>query len=576
MQTGNFVYGFELDAALTSLDINQGFDLAGDPDVNAGQWNAVATLRGRAGLAVGQNLFYTTAGLSFVDVNYAFGEPADPSDYTTYNNIEVGLAIGAGFEHAINENWTWRAEYLYVGLPRTDGGDGSNFGNDTGGFTSSAHSLRFGLSYSPGANDGLVVSTGDPMTAGDWSGWYAGFNGGAGITSSTALEYAGSVQDYSEYTIEDPHVVGGIQGGFNWQHGHTVVGLEADVSLSSFDRQDVWISPPTVFEHSGEWDWYATLRARAGVSAGNAMAYVTGGVALVDRQHSLSRSGPISRGEFVDDVGVGLALGAGVEMAFNDRWSARLEYLHINLAEQLTSDFAGRGDLGGFHSAANIGRFAINYAIDGNRPGSGATAPDTIDWTGVYAGLMSGVGIVNSTSTEPNDGPYGGDGEYSINDWSAVAGGLIGINGQADNFVYGLEADIAWSSFDVTHAFDSLFPPVGTRANTHQMNWLSTVRGRAGLAAGSSLIYATGGLALADMTYQFADFTNPEITFNGIVPGITVGAGVEHDFGHGWTGRMEAMHFSFESVVDSVFDPNNPVNFTTAGNMLRFGVTKRI
>lgn len=71
--------------------------------------NWLSTVRGRAGWAFDRVLFYATAGGAFANVQ------------TTANGVQNtrtqgGWTAGGGVEWAFAENWTARAEYLYVGL----------------------------------------------------------------------------------------------------------------------------------------------------------------------------------------------------------------------------------------------------------------------------------------------------------------------------------------------------------------------------------------------------------------------------------------------------------------------------
>ena len=69
-------------------------------------------------------------------------------------------------------------------------------------------------------------------------------------------------------------IVGGIEGGYNWQRGSFVLGGEADIQLSGADDT---ISP---FEFSNPW--FGTVRGRAGVALNNVLLYGTGGLSYGD------------------------------------------------------------------------------------------------------------------------------------------------------------------------------------------------------------------------------------------------------------------------------------------------------
>ncbi len=79
----------------------------------------VATLRGRLGLTFDRSLVYVTGGL-------AFGEPKFTQSIVQLNfpyvqtgassSTKAGWALGAGFEYALEDAWSFRLQYLHVDL----------------------------------------------------------------------------------------------------------------------------------------------------------------------------------------------------------------------------------------------------------------------------------------------------------------------------------------------------------------------------------------------------------------------------------------------------------------------------
>jgi outer membrane immunogenic protein len=119
-QTGNFVYGLEGDWIWTGVKTapqNGVFDFHANSSFDA-RW--IATVRGRAGLALDATLIYFTGGVAFGQVN---------NDYTVINDsagnifarfiqnrTKVGWTAGIGVEHMFGPHWTARAEFRYVDL----------------------------------------------------------------------------------------------------------------------------------------------------------------------------------------------------------------------------------------------------------------------------------------------------------------------------------------------------------------------------------------------------------------------------------------------------------------------------
>jgi len=84
----------------------------------------LATVRPRIGVAADRNLAYITGGAAFTHVSYAQGyvDGAVPpgAGSATASKALVGWTIGAGWEHAWTNNWTFKLEYLFASFPTTN------------------------------------------------------------------------------------------------------------------------------------------------------------------------------------------------------------------------------------------------------------------------------------------------------------------------------------------------------------------------------------------------------------------------------------------------------------------------
>ncbi|MGE0231142.1 MAG: outer membrane protein [Flavobacteriaceae bacterium] len=98
-QSGNFVYGVEGDFNFSDAD-------AGALGYGVEQ-NWLATIRARLGVAFDRSLIYATGGAAFTDVNVRLAGSGATSTSLT------GWTLGAGWEYAVNDRFTVRAEYLY-------------------------------------------------------------------------------------------------------------------------------------------------------------------------------------------------------------------------------------------------------------------------------------------------------------------------------------------------------------------------------------------------------------------------------------------------------------------------------
>ena len=97
-----------------------------------------------------------------------------------------------------------------------------------------------------------------------------------------------------------------------------------------------------------------TVRGRLGYAWDRVMPYVTGGLAV----GNIKASQPGFAG--VNDTNVGWSAGAGIEAALAGNWTAKLEYLHVDLGH--TNCAVGACSLPtrvGFH--AEEVRAGVNY-----------------------------------------------------------------------------------------------------------------------------------------------------------------------------------------------------------------------
>jgi outer membrane immunogenic protein len=100
-QAGAFVFGIEGDIDYSGVTANI-------PAPGTGTFNSrwISTVRARGGYAIDRVLLYVTGG-------GAFGNVQGPGVTTT----GTGWTAGAGVEFALAQNWTAKAEYLFVDMP---------------------------------------------------------------------------------------------------------------------------------------------------------------------------------------------------------------------------------------------------------------------------------------------------------------------------------------------------------------------------------------------------------------------------------------------------------------------------
>ncbi|QRG07451.1 porin family protein [Xanthobacter dioxanivorans] len=110
----NVVLGAEAD--LEWADIGSSAVLVGGPagGILASQnVDYFGTIRARLGYAMDRFLPYITGGAAWAKMNYS-----DPFGIS-YDTTKWGWTVGAGVEYAITNNWTVKAEYLYLNFDNT-------------------------------------------------------------------------------------------------------------------------------------------------------------------------------------------------------------------------------------------------------------------------------------------------------------------------------------------------------------------------------------------------------------------------------------------------------------------------
>jgi outer membrane immunogenic protein len=187
-----------------------------------------------------------------------------------------------------------------------------------------------------------------------WTGWYAGLTAGYGWGNASFSEVNDNdVDPLSPETGSTFRTRGANIGstlGYNMQSGAVVYGLETDLNVNWLRGTTSAADPCVSCEVRNPW--FGTFRGRLGYAPDMNMYYVTGGLAY---------GGVRVQDTFGNDERhnkAGWTLGAGVEHAFNNRWSAKVEYLYVDLGN---TGFGG-GFGGGLNTRfnENIVRVGLN------------------------------------------------------------------------------------------------------------------------------------------------------------------------------------------------------------------------
>jgi outer membrane immunogenic protein len=171
----------------------------------------------------------------------------------------------------------------------------------------------------------------------------------------------------------------------------------------------------------------------------------------------------------------------------------------------------------------------------------------TATWSGSYIGL-SGGGAWGRADIQ--NGTTGAAATPNFD----LSGGLIGITSgtqiQNGQWVLGYEGDTSITS-KRGNAID--FPPALAGASSDvKERWLSTYRGRIGVAHDNWLFYATGGAALATVQ-QSISAPIGQISETHWHWGWVVGAGVEWKVSGDWSAKVEYLYVGLQDK--SYFNP---------------------
>jgi len=201
-----------------------------------------------------------------------------------------------------------------------------------------------------------------------WTGFYGGLNGGyswgrseTGITfidTTTGLPVVLPAGSVTSATFNMNGGVFGGQIGYNWQRDQFVLGVETDIQWSGQKGSANFVCnaaatilpclPGLTFRPAGavgtslaleeKLEWFGTLRGRGGfLVTPRWLAYVTGGLAYGHIQTNAAMSGFTPGGlatgaaASTNVTNVGWTVGVGLEGRIVGNWTAKAEYLYMDL-----------------------------------------------------------------------------------------------------------------------------------------------------------------------------------------------------------------------------------------------------
>jgi outer membrane immunogenic protein len=154
---------------------------------------------------------------------------------------------------------------------------------------------------------------------------------------------------------------GGGQVGCNWRPWNSLLlwGGEADLQYTGLDSsRDIFASGVSAHQDFRS-RWLATFRGRFGaLVTPNMYFYATGGLAVANASTASSVNGIITNVADSTTTHAGWTVGAGLEWMFAERWSAKVEYLYVDLGHATNPLPISNNDLS---LNENIFRMGINY-----------------------------------------------------------------------------------------------------------------------------------------------------------------------------------------------------------------------
>lgn len=212
-----------------------------------------------------------------------------------------------------------------------------------------------------------VMETPPAAVAYDWTGVHVGGHVGYGWSSNDWERIQNAPATMFGPGGEDSHsangFLGGIQAGYTHQFEKFVLGVEGDISWTGMDGIDTWVAGGGGYRDvTADYRWVGTLALRGGVAFDRTLLYLKGGGALASvRYGHTGNNNTFSSTE----TRAGWLVGAGVEHAFMENWSVKLEYNYMDFgreAIQMANTGAGPSPaIYSVDSSAHAVKLGLNY-----------------------------------------------------------------------------------------------------------------------------------------------------------------------------------------------------------------------
>ena len=189
-----------------------------------------------------------------------------------------------------------------------------------------------------------------------WTGLYFGASAGYGWGNSEQTYIRNN--NHGLASTSPTGLNGAISAGYNHQlFGGVVLGAEIDLGILDMSDDDKIVYDGHIYKTSFG-PWWASARLRAGYTFDRTMIYATGGAAWM-KLTDISIGDAAGQSAYNKDTRSGWVYGAGIEHAFTDRVSAKVEYLHFDFGKY--SGYSNNQEPFSFSNDMDLIRVGLNY-----------------------------------------------------------------------------------------------------------------------------------------------------------------------------------------------------------------------
>jgi opacity protein-like surface antigen/outer membrane protease len=312
-----------------------------------------------------------------------------------------GVQAEAFLSYALTDAWSVGIGGRYWAWNTRDGTETATGVPQTARFSAERYGGFLQTSYQWGAIAPVApkeaIYKAPPIVERDWSGFYIGGHVGSGwgdntwsdpFPSETELLFFETLRGLVLVLGTNPagfgdvnHVsgpLGGGQIGYNYQLGHTVLGVQVDASAADLRGDGTCFSGLGGANCSTSVDALGTLTGRLGYAWDRTLLYANAGGAWSHLNYSVNLVNLFGGAPSIDADRFGWTVGGGIEYAIDTHWSATLDYNYMDFGSSTfafgTTPIFVNGPFTFGKTPININqqiqlvKFGVNYKFDSLGP----------------------------------------------------------------------------------------------------------------------------------------------------------------------------------------------------------------